>query len=210
MQKENRKMRKFAVVLLVVGFTHVSAFGGVISFSPSPVDVNVPGGDSPLVTLDVFLGELGSIGNAFGAFDVVFGSGLISAGEVAGLELVSFVWDAPLFALAPVFFPPSIAHDQHVGIYLDDIQIGMFIGVDQSTLAGPVRLGSLTVDTTGLAFGPYQVIVDFGIDNTSLGAGTGGDSFLSGTGFVNVIPEPATITLLGLASLALVRRRRKA
>lgn len=198
-------MRKFAVVLLVIGFAHVSAFGGVISFDPDKATVDRSLGDPDLVKLDVFIGDLGAIGDAAGSFNFVFGSN-------DGLELDSFVFDQALIDLTIISIPPSVQDNQRSDIYLDDIQVGIFfvLGV-VDTSAGPVRIGSLTVDTTGLAESetPYQVLVDGDFDQESA-ASNGPFELLFGTASVNVIPEPATISLLGLASLALLRRRRKA
>ena len=201
-------MRKFAVVLLVIGFAQVSAFAGVIgaiSFDPDKATVDRSQGDSEIVKFDVFLGDLGDIGDAFGSFDFVMGSN-------DGLQLTSFELDAGVLALTSPGFPPSILDNQRSDIYLDDIQVAAFLLLGAiDTSGGPARIGSLTVDTTGLAESetPYQVIVDANFDQQS-GANNGPTALLFGTASVNVIPEPATISLLGLASLALIPRRKKA
>ncbi len=196
-------MRKFAVVLLVIGFAHVSAFGGVISFDPDKATVDRSQGDPDLVKLDVFIGDLGDIGNAAGSFNFVFGSN-------DGLELDSFVFDQALIDLTIITIPPSVLDNQRSDIYLDDIKVGIFfvLGI-ADTSAGPVRIGSLIVDTTDLGLGKYEVLVDGDFDQESA-ASNGPFELLFGTASVNVIPEPATISLLGLASLALIPRRKKA
>ncbi len=206
-------MRKLAIALLVIGLARVSAFGGIITFVPDSPTVDVGAGDSPLVTFDVFLGELGAIGDEFGSFEFVFGSGVISAGDVVGLELVRFVYDSEIVGQS--FFPPSTLDNVRSDIYLDDITAGIFInhfrpGGPVLTDLGPVRIGSLTVDTTGLADGKYQVIVDANLDQQSVAASRQGFDLLFGVGSIHVVPEHATISLLGLASLALIRRRRAA
>ena len=209
-------MRRFALLLLAVGVAQASAFGGVISFDPNPVSVNVLAGDSPVVKFDVFIEQLGDVSNQFGSFDIVFGAGVIADGDTSGLTMVGWEWDTDLFQRQAQ--PPGINPDAASSIYLDDIKIGF--SVLQNSWPGgpidttnPVRIGSLTVDVTGLAEGKYEVLVDFARDNTSLAVGGNSDpgrSYLFGAGSVNVVPEPATISLLGLASLALIRRRREA
>lgn len=210
-------MRKFAVVLLAVGLAQTAAFGGVVSFDPNPVSVDVGVGDSPVVKLDVFIEQLGDISNQFGSFDIVFGAGVIADGDTSGLTMVGWEWDTDLFQRQAQ--PPGINPDQASSIYLDDIKVGFFVNFGDFPSLGPidttnpVRIGSLTVDTTGLEDGKYEVVVDFTRDNTSFAVGgisDPGNSLLFGAGSVNVVPEPATISLLGLASLALIRRRREA
>ena len=190
-------MRKFAVVLLVIGFAQVSAFGGIITFDPDPITINP--GDSRVVKLDVFLDQVGV--SSFISFDILFGT------DDVGLNISSFVFDTA-FAATAVF--SSITND-NFGIYPDGIKAGFFSSVPITLgVAGPTRVGSLTVDTTGLPDGTYQIIVDANRDGPRSFVSSGAvNDLLFGTGSI-VIPEPATISLLGLASLALVRRRRKA
>ena len=56
--------------------------------------------------------------------------------------------------------------------------------------------GGLTIDLTGATFstGGDAMVGDFGFDDTVLGTYT-------------VVPEPASLGLLGLTGLALIRRR---
>ena len=195
MQKENRKMRKFAVVLLVVGFTHVSAFGGIVTFSPDKptVDLNV----DPFVTLDVFVDQLVGVNNSFQSIDILLGSN--------GLDLVSFTFDPGL-----VFAFSEVTPNPGFGVYASEIKLGGF-AIGPIAVAGPTLVGSLVVRGLEASIDNFSVIVDgFNDGDRSVAVLGAVRDPLVGTGFVNVIPEPATITLLALASLALVRRRRKA
>jgi hypothetical protein len=59
--------------------------------------------------------------------------------------------------------------------------------------------------------GQYEFGVNFDVDSQSTLANfdfTGARDQLFGTGTLNVVPEPAAISLLGLGALALLRRRK--
>ncbi len=82
--------------------------------------------------------------------------------------------------------------------------------------SAPLLEATLTIDTTGLAEGEYSFLVSAAEDRNRIGTGLSGlgrgFSFdpLEGAGFLNVVPEPMTLSLLGLGALALLRRRRTA
>ena len=76
-------------------------------------------------------------------------------------------------------------------------------------------MGTLTVGTEGLDVGEYEVLVDSlrDFDWSVIGLATRTEfstETLSGSALVNVVPEPMTLSLLGLGALALLRRRRTA
>jgi hypothetical protein len=189
-------MRKVAAGLLVLGFAS-TAFGGTVVFSPNPAGpIDNSGGAVP-VALQVSIGE--SIFTTINSFDVLMGSDT--------LQIDNFVFAAGI----PGAFPlNSIANPANPPVYADDISIGGF-AFSAVTAAG-LPLGTLNITVpAGLAPGDYFIDVNSQRDNNRsvLGGATGGDP-LSGRALIHVVPEPATISLLGLAGLALLRRRKTA
>lgn len=180
-------MKKIAAVLLVVGFTSASAFGGIVSFTQTSADPDINGVTT--ATFDVMLDS------------TTFADGVISAismdlGSNDGLD-VSFALGAALSGWVPA---PAVSDSN--AVYAD----GVFI--DGFTLLGPtavpVLLGVMTVDAAGLAGGMYGFEVSGQFGGTTPGA----RDPIEGAGMVNVIPEPASLSLLALGALGLIRRRK--
>ncbi len=181
-------MKRVAVVMLLVTFVSSSAFAGTITFTPDKATVLA----GEKVKFDLTLSSLDVL-SAFDSIDVVVGA-------PDGLVIQDFVFSAESIA-GSIF--QAVTPD--VGKYIDDTKFGFF---GLAPLGTPFNLGSLTVDTTGLEIGKYTLVVSFDTDLQSTATLSGLSEPLFGSASVNVIPEPATISLLGLATLALIRRRK--
>ena len=191
-------MKKVVAGWMVVACASSHAFGGVISFDPVKIEIN--SSESTIGKFNVSVASMTEFGNVFNSFDVVFGSD--------DVDITGFVFDgglAAVFGINGVDVPadPSSAwaHDADIGGF-------SFTGGTSPVFA----LGSLTFDVGALPNGTYTIEVDPAIDgnrsklkNSNFPAEL---ELLTGTATINIIPEPATISLLGLAALALVRRRK--
>ena len=189
-------MRKVAAVLGVVVIANSYAFGGIVEFSKGEFNVLAP----DLVRLDVtVVGE-----NQYDFADILFASYDVS---ITGLEFSAEWTDAFSFVADPVF-------DLVFGSPGSDL----FSTSTNATPVGPTLfMGMLVVDPRGFGL----TLADLGtellvviepccIDPQLSQVGMGGvNEALFGFGIINVVPEPGTFSLLGLAALGLIRRRRK-
>ncbi len=194
-------MRKVAVGLCAVGLMNGWAMGGTVVFSPGAQDVTLNSGAT--VSMDLSVHVDGSHAPTISGADIVIGSN-----DVPFNFSYNSAWTTAM--------PNLTAPISGVGSYTHDLLVG---GSNPTAGAGTsVPLGTVTVNTTGLALGTYQILVDSGIDQgfSSVFAGFPGQPFVSepltGAGSFSVvaIPEPATLSLLGLGLLGFLRRRRAA
>jgi hypothetical protein len=132
---------------------------------------------------------------AFDEADILIGS--------PDLSITDFVYDPVWVSRMDSRLP---APTYGIGRFTYDVYVGGKTTDPVGTTT--IDLGTVTVDATGLAEGTYDVMVDSDLDSLfSLLWFDGQFERLKGIGSVVVIPEPATIALLGLAVLGLRRRR---
>ncbi len=126
--------------------------------------------------------------------------------QLAGFEIAPTF--GTLFTSARVRLPASPQ------VYPFDVPVRgaplPFSEIDAAVIGPPMLIGMLTVDAARLSVGDFSVIVNSDMNRTGVlvhpRTSTEG---LFGMAELNAIPEPATLSLLGLASLTLLRFRRR-
>jgi|GEM_PF-2524140 len=169
-------------VVLALAMMSSSVSAGTVAFDP-PVQIV----DPSVSTLASFQLSLSSATvPTFIAFTAVLGSD----------DLVLTDWQpGPVFpGTCPVGgcdLPPSTS------FYPSSFKIGF--SIDPSPVPLGELLGTLTVDAASLAPGDYAVVIDPDRD-TGFSALTTpfGEEPISGVGIVRVVPEPASLILLGI------------
>ncbi len=205
-------MRKLVGVLFAVGLASTSALGGTVEFSnPNPADP----GESGVLLLDpgtsgFFDVTVDSIHNPAGSVDIIFLADLDgpeSDSASNGLEFTGFTFSAD-FMSATFTQATSTSQTQVDGAREFKVGGASLFGA----IPMPIQVGTLEVlAPADLAPGDYFVVVDNSREqfNTSKVGKSGADpDALFGSGTVRVTPEPATLALLGIGGLAVLRRRR--
>lgn len=177
-------MKRGAAALLLVAFVNTYAFGGIVGFNPGD-KIEVDRGETFMIDLSVASAE---VEMNFESVDAIVGTD-------GGITLDSFDWAA----FEDRFFD-SIVPD--TDFYDSGIKFGYF-GSPQSP---GLVLGTLTATAPDVV-GTYEIMVDSERDGGRSGLGATAEP-LFGSVVVNVIPEPATCSLLALGALGLIRRRK--
>jgi len=185
-------MKRFAAMLAIVGFVTSASFAGTVQFDPASIEVpfdNIPASIPIQVTLV-------SSEASFDNTNVVIGSN-------DGLILLGFDYTQEFIDGASFVGTPTAT-----GIYVSDLFVG---GFNPDLFNTPFVLGTLNVALpTTVAAAPsvgdeFSLLVDSSIDGFS---NIGADSTLLGAATITIVPEPATLCLLGLGAVGLIRRRR--
>src|SRR3989337_960440 len=141
------QMRKVAAWVCVFGLMSGSAMGGTVVFSPGAQDVVVDSG--AIVSMDLTVQVSGSPVPTISGADIVIGSNDVP---------FDFSYNAAWTTAMPNLSAPLPG----IGSYTHDLLVG---GSNPTGGAGTsVPLGTVTVNTTGLALGTYEILVDSGID----------------------------------------------
>ena len=178
----------YALVLLMLGGSPV--LGAIATFDPPHVDNVLPGTDV-LFSITVGVESL----SGFNWADVIIGIEDSNAGITFQY---SGAWNA---AFANV---SSITYDS--GFYLHDAYAG---GNNPTSVGTSLLLGIVTIDTTNLLEGTYEVVIDGSFDSISALGLDAETEVLAGSGTFTVVPEPAALSLLALGGLFLLRSRRR-
>jgi hypothetical protein len=199
-----------------------NSFAGVVSFAAAPVDNGFTDPASMTINRGVMApGQVKLVLTADPTFPAVSAADLIigmtaardtgNASRILGFQYAMDMDTTPdtiddvftfLAPPTPDYFP-TYANDLFIGgSRPNNLTVESFV------------LGTLTLDLTNLGDGMYEVFIDAGQDQDQsvfydLAGGTDSITTAGGVATITIVPEPATMSLIGLGALAALWRRRR-
>lgn len=204
-------MKKVAAMLLLMVFVSSSAFGGTVAFDPPKLDL-LPG-QSGSFELSVIPDDVRDDQGAliWDAIVLHIGSGVLPLDPSAGFLTLAEPVLSPDYRSRSAGFlqgPADFSGQSYASAWI----FGSFVTPE---VTNPAEFLVATIDvmvpSNAVDGDTLSVMVNTaneGLSRVAFGAQS--ETTMFGLGTVNVIPEPATIVLLGFASLALIARRRRA